>query len=181
MQSAPQLLPEGQAESDTGLSQPPEQQNAENLLLHWLWENSVPLPGCPLHSGTPLPVPFPISAIGFPLILLSQHLCSLFPLCLCSPPSLSRQGKNNFLYPNTFSHYFFFCFLIAVYHVSFSLTFSHYSFHLFLDFLVCCQCFSSSFSFLIPHLLSLTLCLHQCHCSIFYEDYSPSRCLGWDC
>jgi len=116
----------------------------------------VPLPGCLLHSGTPFPMSSLICAIVFPLILLSQHLCSLFSPCLCSLLSLSLLGKNNFLYCNTVLYFFFFYFFVAINLVSFSMTFSHYSFHLSLPLLVHCYCFSSSFSSLIPHPLSFT-------------------------
>ena len=71
-------------------SQTLNSQNSEILQLHWLWESSVPLPGCPLHSGTPsLPVPSPICAVVLPwsfslgiCVPFSHHVCVLHLLCL---------------------------------------------------------------------------------------------------
>lgn len=131
----------------------------------------MPLPGCLLHSGTPFPMSSPICAIVFPLILLSQHLCSLFSPCLCSLLSLSLLRKNNFLYCNTVL-YFFFYFFVAVNLVSFSMTFSHYSFHLpsspgpLLMFLLILQLSNPSPSFFHIRILLL------------YKAYN--LCLEWD-
>ena len=61
---------------DTGLSQLPESQNSESSLINWWQESPVPLPGCPLHSGTPFLVSSPICAVVFPWS---------FSLCICVP------------------------------------------------------------------------------------------------
>lgn len=161
-------------ESDTGLLQPLVA-DSENLLLHWLWESSVPLPGCPLHSRH--------SFSSCALLHLCRWLSpdpSLsasvppFPLCLCSPPFLSFQRKINFLYSNAFSHFFFSilsCVLfLDIFPLLLSSLLTSWSIVVFLFILLLSN----------PSSTALTLCLHHfTHCSMLYEDYS--HCLGWDC